>query len=144
LTERAFQAEDQLCYHGVDIEYWWIPSYIGIPGNEAADAMAKRAASHQCDGSDRCTEHQCQAMKCVSLAHINHLTTKTQSWITKEQIYMKLSKSQSYRPKKKWGIQKALQKIPKHKATVFLQLASGHTLIGTHLIQIKKKESDIY
>jgi hypothetical protein len=56
---------------------------------------------------------------------------------------MKLSKSQSYKPKKKWGIRKALQKIPKRKAAVFLQLASGHALIGTHLTRIKKKESDI-
>jgi hypothetical protein len=82
-------------------------------------------------------------MKWASLAHINRLATETQSRITKEQIQMKLSKSQSYRPKKKWGIQKALQKIPKCKAVVFLQLASGHALIGTHLIRIKKKESDI-
>jgi hypothetical protein len=56
---------------------------------------------------------------------------------------MKLSKSQLYRPKKKWGIWKALQKIPKCKAMVFLQVASGHALIGTHLTCIKKKESDI-
>jgi hypothetical protein len=77
------------------------------------------------------------------LAHINRLATETQSRITKEQIQTKLSKSQSYRPKKKWGIRKALQKIPKRKAAVFLQLASGHALIGTHLTRIKKKESDI-
>jgi Icc-related predicted phosphoesterase len=101
LTQRAFWAEDQLHCHGVNIEYQWIPSHIGIPGNEAADAVAKRAASYQCDSSDRCTEHRCQAMKWLSLAHINHLTTETQSRITEEQIQMKLSKSQSYRPKKK-------------------------------------------
>jgi hypothetical protein len=82
-------------------------------------------------------------MKWASLAHINHLTTETQSQITKEQIQMKLSKSQSYRPKKKWGIWKALQKTPKYKAAVFLQLASGHALIGIYLTCIKKKESDI-
>jgi ribonuclease HI len=59
LTRRAFWAEDQLHRHGVNIEYRWIPSHIGIPGNEATDAAAKRAASHQCDSSDRCTEHRC-------------------------------------------------------------------------------------
>jgi hypothetical protein len=48
----------------------------------------------------------------------------------------------SYKPKKKWGIRKALQKIPKRRAAVFLQLASGHALIGTHLARIKKKEED--
>jgi hypothetical protein len=36
-------------------------------------------------------------------------------------------------PKSKWGIRTALKKIPKRKAAVFLQLASGHTLIETHL-----------
>jgi hypothetical protein len=107
------------------------------------DAAAKRAASYQCDSSDRYAEHRCQAVKWASLAHINRLATKTQSRIMEEQIQMKLSKSQLYRPKKKWGIQKALQKIPKHKAAVFLQLASGHALIGTYLTRIKKQESDI-
>jgi hypothetical protein len=82
-------------------------------------------------------------MKWASLAYINYLATETQSWITKEQIQMKLSKSQLYRPKKKWGIWKALQKIPKGKAVVFLQLVSGYALIGTHLTHIKKKESEI-
>jgi hypothetical protein len=36
----------------------------------------------------------------------------------------------------------ALQEAPKHKAAVFFQLESGHTLVGTHLKWIKKKESD--
>jgi ribonuclease HI len=79
LTGSAFYAEDQLHCHGIDIEYWWIPSHIGISGNEAADAAAKRAASHQCDDSDRCAEHRCQAVKWASLAHINCLATETQS-----------------------------------------------------------------
>jgi ribonuclease HI len=139
LARNSLLAEDRLRRRGIDIEYRWIPSHIGIPGNEAADAAAKRAASHQCDDSDRCAEHRCQAVKWASLAHINRLATETQSRITKEQIQTKLSKSQSYRPKKKWGIRKALQKIPKRKAAVFLQLASGHALIGTHLMRIKKK-----
>jgi hypothetical protein len=97
------------------------------------DAVAKRAASYQCNHSDRYAEHRYQAMKWASLAHINCLTTETQSQIRKEQIQIKLSKSQSYRYKKKWGIWKVLQKIPKYKPIVFLQLASSHTLIGTYL-----------
>jgi hypothetical protein len=35
----------------------------------------------------------------------------------------------------------ALKKIPKGRAAVFLQLASGHGLVETHLARIKKKES---
>jgi hypothetical protein len=35
-----------------------------------------------------------------------------------------------------------LQKIPKCRVAVFLQLASGHALIGTHLTHIGKKEED--
>jgi hypothetical protein len=44
--------------------------------------------------------------------------------------------------KSKWGFRTALKKISKRKAAVFLQLASGHALMGTHLMRIKKKESD--
>jgi hypothetical protein len=100
-------------------------------------------ASHQYDDSNRCEACRCQAVKRASLANINCLATETQSQITKDQIQMKLSKSKSYRPRKKWRIRKALQKIPKHKVVVFLQLASSHALIGTHLMRIKKKESNI-
>jgi hypothetical protein len=78
----------------------------------------------------------------TSLAHINRLATETQSRITKEWIQDKLKNSRSYLPKSKWGIRAALKKVPKRTAAVFLQLASGHALIGTHLVRIKKKESD--
>jgi hypothetical protein len=140
---RAATPSDRLRRYGIDIEYRWIPSHIGIHGNEAADAAAKRAASHQCDDSDRCVARRCHAVEWASLAYIHRLATETQSPITKEWIQTKLSKSRSYKPKQKWGIRKALKTIPKRRAAVFLQLASGNALIGTHRTRIKKKESDI-
>jgi hypothetical protein len=81
-------------------------------------------------------------MSIASLAHINRLATETQSRLTKEWIQDKLKDSRSYLPKSKWGIRAALKKVPKRTAAVFLQLASGHALVGTHLVRIKKKESD--
>jgi hypothetical protein len=70
------------------------------------------------------------------------LATEVQASITKRWISQRLAGSKSYRPPQKWGLRKDLQTIPKQRAAVFLQLASGHTLIGTHLVRIRKKESD--
>jgi hypothetical protein len=142
LAQRTFFVEKALQCRGITIEYWWLPSHIGIPGNEAADAAAKRAASHRCDDSEDCRERNCHAIEWASLAHINRRATKTQSRLTQEWIQKQLSGSWSCKPKKKWGIRKPLQKILKRCAAVFLQLASGHALIGTHLMRIKKKEAD--
>jgi hypothetical protein len=35
---------------GVDIEYWWVPSYEGVEGNENADEQAK-ATSERAEGT---------------------------------------------------------------------------------------------
>jgi hypothetical protein len=71
-----------------------------------------------------------------------HLPLSISPHISHPMISALLADSRSYKPKAKWGIRKALKKTPKRRAAVFLQLASGHALIGTHLSRIKKKEAD--
>ncbi|XP_077514883.1 uncharacterized protein LOC144125401 [Amblyomma americanum] len=38
---------DSICSHGCSISLAWIPSHVGVPGNEEADALAKAAHGHR-------------------------------------------------------------------------------------------------
>jgi hypothetical protein len=115
-----------------------------IPKNEAANTAVKRATKHRCTAGTlvQCENKVCLTPSWASLAHVSHLATEVQASITKQWISQWLVGSKSYHPQQKWGLRKDLQSIPKQRAAVFLQLASRHALIGTHLVHIKKKESN--
>lgn len=44
ITSAIRKEVQRLTEKGVHVDFWWVPAHIGIRGNEAADAMAKRAA----------------------------------------------------------------------------------------------------
>ncbi|KAI5813529.1 hypothetical protein BZA77DRAFT_373516 [Pyronema omphalodes] len=129
----------------ISVEFHWVPGHCGITENEAADAAAKLGTRHRCTALPlmRCDAPECLVPHEVSLAHLNRIATETRRDITKRWISQRAKDGRSFRPRKTWGLRDSLRSLPKRRSAVFLQLASGHALIGTHLVRVKKKESDV-
>jgi hypothetical protein len=98
----VFGWEKELKGLRVDIEYQWVLSHIGIPGNEAADAAPKRAAINPRDHvDDRLQLPSGWLAEWSFSTHLNRQATETQSRIATEWTHQLMKTSQSYPPKKR-------------------------------------------
>ena len=113
---------------------------MGCRSNKAADYLAeKRANSWKLDKKTPKTHET------TTLAHINPLVTEQCNQVTREWIQDKVAGSSVYKLKRKLGMRDAFNPKAKRKTEggittttkkdtlVFFQMASEHTLIGTHL-----------
>ena len=131
-------------FTGIEVVFRWVPGHSDILENEAADAAAKHGTSHRCLAPPLrgCANPVCSPLPWTSLAHVNRAVTEIPKAIASKWVRQRTDLHAAYRPRKKWGIRDGLKTVPKHRAAVFYQIASGHALIGTHLVRIKKKDSD--
>lgn len=118
----------------------WVPAHKGVPGNEAADQMAKKAAE-SLEEDDRFSR---AFIKTASLAYLKRKTADIRREETKKWITNRTSKSKAYILREKTEMRKLLKNEKKEVASRFYQLLMGHAVIAPYLKEkLKKMESDV-
>ena len=136
LAVRSIETTRSLTTRGNRVTIRWTPSHAGIPGNERADRMAKRAA----EGKE---EEACQEyLREASLSHLTRVTTEARSNATAVWIRDHCGRRRRYRPPKGGKMRKELGKCPKELASRFYQLASGHAAVAEHLVRVGQADND--
>ena len=73
-------------------------------------------------------------------ARTEAITTQRQRWLTKELGQRSQQCQRTYGPQKNWRLDPAAAMAPKHLASRYFQLKSGHAAIGAHLHRIRVQE----
>ena len=123
LARAVVDITSELRQRGNSIAVRWTPAYLGVKGNEHADATTKRAAGGEEDRAN--TEYLGEA----SLAHLTRKTTEARSRATREWIRDHACRERRYRPPPRGKLPKGseqLGKARKELAGRFYQLLSGH------------------
>ena len=119
----------------------WVPAHQGVPGNEKADEFAKAAAEHNMPDSAVPDELRWE----TSLSHMTRVATENRSRRVNQWITERLGDPRrKYKPPLGRGVRrKLLQRAPKHIASRYYQLLSGHAAIGPYLKgKIRKTDDD--
>ncbi|ODM21420.1 hypothetical protein SI65_02263 [Aspergillus cristatus] len=120
---------------GLHATIQWVPGHAGVEGNERADQVAKQAAGKP---PGRGPKEISLAFACR--ARTEAVTTQKQRWLTKELSQRSQQGQRIYRPQKNWRLDPTAAVAPKHLASRYFQLKSGHAAIGEHLHQIQAQE----
>jgi hypothetical protein len=126
--------------NGCTVTLRWVPGHKGVPGNEQANAIAKRAAKEPPEDA-----YSRQIMRTASLTYLTRKTTETRTRATKEWIETRTAKSKAYIPRNQMGLRKNLHHEKKEVASRFHQLLLGHTITAPYLKEkLRKSEMDTY
>jgi ribonuclease HI len=130
---------DEMMDRGCTLTARWVPSHVGVEGNEQADQMAKTAAASEIYG-DRISR---QFLPAVTIAHLRRRTTERKTRETTAWIVERTRQRRSYILPNKRGFRQALKHEKKALAGRYYQLLTGHALIAPYLKEkLKKIESD--
>ena len=115
--------------HQIEVYLQWIPSHIGIKGNETADQLAKQGASLPQPQNPVPYETACRMIK--GNLHEQWLN----SWATGTTGRIVYQHMNGPRPKD------AINELPRREQSVIFQLRTGHAPLNSYLNRIKPQHS---
>ncbi|ODM18007.1 hypothetical protein SI65_06795 [Aspergillus cristatus] len=135
LAIQAHAIAKRLHARGCQTTIQWVPGHAGIEGNERADQAAKQAAGKP---PGRGPREISLAFTCR--ARTEAITAQRQRWLNKELGQRSQQGQRTYRPQRNWRLDPAAAMAPKHLASRYFQLRSGHAAIGAHLHRIQARD----
>ena len=138
LAKEIIAQATKLVESGVRVILRWVPSHIGIEGNEKADMIAKKAAENGLAAPEN---------RYCSLSHITRLVKSRKLLETKEWLKDRISKrkrlgnTNTYTLPEKLKVDPQIYAIRRPIATRFFQLKLGHAITAVYLFRIKKRDS---
>ena len=115
--------------HRIEVHLQWVPSHIGLKGNEAADQLAKRGAGLPQPENPVPYETACRMIKTnLQEEWLNNWATGT----TARNVYSHMN---GPRPKDD------LNKLPRREQSTIFQLRTGHIPLNGYLNRIKPQHS---
>ena len=132
-TAAAIERCSRIMARGSEVIIHWVPAHHGVTGNEKADEHSREAASGIKPDSLRAVLDELRWE--TSLSHMTRVATEGQSCRTNQWIAEHLgSPSRRYKVPPGRGIRRRpLRRAPKHIASRYYQLLSGHAAIGPYL-----------
>ncbi|KAJ7187284.1 hypothetical protein C8R46DRAFT_879917 [Mycena filopes] len=120
----------------------WTPGHVDIPGNEAADEAARRAAqTGSFGGTPRVLTDLPYSKSALALTHMRLLQTSAKKTFKRSPRYARIKDVDNSAPSSKF--RKLTAPLPRKHASLLFQLRSHHAPLAKHLFRLKKVPSPI-